>query len=136
MVMGVSFKNQVFIWLVAENKILTWENLQLRGYKGPRFCYLCRNSKENDLHFFVEFPFMISIWDMIKSHIKHIRGWAGTSVAECFKNWKAHNKSYPTLSTFIYWYIWLERNYSIFKDGNPSFQKVAFQSLYSLRDYN
>jgi hypothetical protein len=28
-------KIKLFVWLVAENKILTWENLQLRGHIGP-----------------------------------------------------------------------------------------------------
>jgi ribonuclease HI len=128
-------KIKAFYLAGCENKILTWENLQHRGHSGPSLCYLCKNSKENTLHLFVECPFTIAVWDRIKSAIKHITGWNGTSVAECFKNWKAHNKSYPTLSAFICWYIWLERNYAIFEDGNPSLQKVVYKTLSVVGDY-
>jgi hypothetical protein len=44
-------KLNLFTWLVAENKILTWENLQHRGFIGPSYCILCKKSKETSVSF-------------------------------------------------------------------------------------
>jgi hypothetical protein len=35
-------KLKLFTWLVAENKILTWENMQRRGFEGPGYCFSVR----------------------------------------------------------------------------------------------
>jgi ribonuclease HI len=50
-------------------------------------------------------------------------------VNDCFENWNVQNLLYPTLPAFVSWYIWLERNKTIFESGNPSIQKVVYQSL-------
>jgi hypothetical protein len=34
-------KIKLFTWLLLEDKILTWDNLQRRGWSGPSICYLC-----------------------------------------------------------------------------------------------
>jgi hypothetical protein len=54
-------KIKLFVWLAAENKILTWENLQLRGHIGPGLCYLCKSNWEFVNHLFVDFPFTIFV---------------------------------------------------------------------------
>jgi hypothetical protein len=122
-------KIKLFVWLVVENKILTWENLQLRGHIGPGLCHLCKSNWETANHLFVNCPFTISVWDRIKAAQSLSSGWNGATVAECFKNWNDQNLSYPSLPAFICWYIWIERNYSIFESGNPSIQKVVHKSL-------
>jgi hypothetical protein len=70
-------KIKLFIWLLGENKILTWENLQKRGWKGPGMCYLCRVKGETSNHIFVNCPFTISVWEEVKKVLKFNHGWNG-----------------------------------------------------------
>jgi hypothetical protein len=37
----LTLKIQSFIWLLLEQKILTWEILKKRGFNGPSKCALC-----------------------------------------------------------------------------------------------
>ena len=48
----MSKKIGCFIWLVFRNKILTWDNLQKRGWYGPGICALYYNDEESVLHIF------------------------------------------------------------------------------------
>jgi hypothetical protein len=63
-----SLKLNLFTWLVAENKILTWENLQHRGFNGPSYCILCKKSKETMHHLFVECSFSHAVWERVNFH--------------------------------------------------------------------
>jgi hypothetical protein len=84
-------KIKLFTWLVAENKILTWKNLQKRGWVGPGICFLCKGKRETGKHLFVNCPFTISVWNMVKIALKLSSGWTGLSVNECFENWTKKN---------------------------------------------
>jgi hypothetical protein len=70
-------KLNLFIWLLGENKILTWKNLQKRGWKGPGMCYLCRVKGESSKHIFVNCNFTISVWEEVKKVLKLNHGWNG-----------------------------------------------------------
>jgi hypothetical protein len=129
-------KLNLFIWLVAENKILTWENLQRRGFIGPSYCILCKQSKETVFHLFAECPFALVVWEKVFTSLNCSGAWSGNSISECFKNWISLNTSPPTLSAFICWFIWIDQNHAIFEDRLPSAHKVAFQSLLAVGDYS
>jgi hypothetical protein len=90
-------KIKLFAWLLAENKILTWKNLQKRGWKGPGLCYLCKNMRESGKHLFVNCPFTLSVWEKVKNALKLTVGWNGNSVNECFQNWAKQNYNFQTL---------------------------------------
>jgi hypothetical protein len=47
-------KIKLFIWLAANEKILTWDILLRRGWEGPNMCSLCRNSSESISHLFLD----------------------------------------------------------------------------------
>jgi ribonuclease HI len=128
-------KLNIFIWLVVENKILTWENLQRRGFIGPSICILCKQSKESVFHLFVECPFRVHCLGK-NLFIQNCLGmWNKNTFSECFKNWILMRSSLPTLPVFICWYIWSDRNHAIFEDRIPSAQKVAYQSLLAEGEY-
>jgi hypothetical protein len=129
--MGCPLKIKIFTWLVAENKILIWENLQKRGWEGPSICILCKNSSETGLHLFVNCPFTSVVWNKVIYTLKLSRGWNGSSVSDCYDNWIKANPSYPSLPALLSWYIWIERNLTIFDAGSPSIQKVVFQNYRS-----
>jgi hypothetical protein len=43
----LQLKIKLFIWLAAENKILTWDILQQKGWEGPSRCQLCKHNTED-----------------------------------------------------------------------------------------
>jgi hypothetical protein len=55
--------SKLFIWLLLEDKILTWKNLQRRGWSGPGLCYMCRTKEDSYKHLFVSCPFTVLIWE-------------------------------------------------------------------------
>jgi hypothetical protein len=122
-------KIKLFTWLVAENKILTWKNLQKRGWVGPGICFLCKGSRETGKHLFVNCPFTIAVWNRVKIALNLPSGWTGQTMNECYENWTKMNPSFPTLPAFLCWYIWNERNITIFEAGSPSFQKVVYKAI-------
>ena len=40
------------LWLTLNNKLLTWDNLQRRGWIGPNRCALCYSNEETVSHLF------------------------------------------------------------------------------------
>ena len=54
---------------------------------------------------------------------------------DCFANWAYQNQNRLSLSSFICWFIWLERNLAIFESRKPSFEKVYFLSLGVVRSH-
>jgi hypothetical protein len=59
---NIQQKIKLFLWLAVKNKILTWNNLQLRGWKGPGRCHLCKRDSEDNAHLFIHCPFTKLIW--------------------------------------------------------------------------
>ena len=51
-----------FLWLLAQKKCLTWENLRKSGFQGPFLCFLCSHNEECISHFFFLCPFSKEIW--------------------------------------------------------------------------
>lgn len=45
-------KNKCFLWLCLQNKILTWANIQRRGFHGPGISTLCLAADEGIQHLF------------------------------------------------------------------------------------
>jgi hypothetical protein len=68
-------KIKLFTWLVAENKILSWKNLQKRGWVGPGMCFLCNRSSETGKHIFVNCSFTIAVWNRVTNELNLPRGW-------------------------------------------------------------
>jgi len=38
---------KLFTWLVIEDKIISWKNLQKRGWEGPGISHLCKGKRES-----------------------------------------------------------------------------------------
>jgi hypothetical protein len=80
-------KIKLFIWLLEANKVLSWKNLQKRGWQGPGICIMCKNHSESTKHIFLTCPFSRSVWVDLKKALALDYGWNGVSVAESLKNW-------------------------------------------------
>jgi hypothetical protein len=73
-------KLKLFTWLLVENKILTWENLQRRGYNGLGWCVLCNQNWESTFHLFVDCSFVRTVWSTLHTHRNISGSWAGSSI--------------------------------------------------------
>jgi hypothetical protein len=121
--------------LLVEDKLLTWNNPQKRGWVGLGLCHLCKGNGESGTHIFVFCPFTRTVWKKIKEEHKLSIGCTRTSVEDFFANWAFQNHSLSSLPTFICWFIWLERNLAIFESRKPSLEKVSFLSLGVVRSH-
>jgi hypothetical protein len=92
----IQLKIKLFIWLAMENKILTWDNLQQKGWEGPSRCQLCKKETENISHLFIHCSFTKSVWERIQIGQKIKKVWEGNTLSDCFKNW-TEDKSVPSI---------------------------------------
>jgi hypothetical protein len=49
----------LFFWLAMDNRILTWDILQKKGWVGPSICHLCKQNFEDNTHLFIQCSFAI-----------------------------------------------------------------------------
>ena len=53
----------VFFWLVIKHRILTWDNLQVRGFHRPSCCPMCEEKNESINHLLDECRIANSLWE-------------------------------------------------------------------------
>jgi hypothetical protein len=99
----------------VENKILTWDNLQKKGWEGPNICHLCSRDSETVLHLLVNCNFTQQVWQKIKSGLNIKSAWEGNNLFICFDSWIKKERNFITLPSLVCWFIWLERNKTILK---------------------
>ena len=56
------WKIKCFIWLLINNKIITWDNLSRRGWIGLSRCPLCASGEYSIQHIFMDCIFTISVF--------------------------------------------------------------------------
>jgi hypothetical protein len=78
-------KLKLFFWLLIENKILVWTNLQARGWEGPSRCYLCNQQSETISHIFITCSFIRAVWQILDPTQLLYTTWSGSSVLDAFR---------------------------------------------------
>lgn len=66
-----SSKIKAFLCLVYRNALLTWNNLQRRGWSGQERYILCNQVEENIQYLFKKCIYMLSVY----SNLKSTRSW-------------------------------------------------------------
>jgi zinc-binding in reverse transcriptase len=51
----------IFIWLLLQDRLLTYDNLIKRGWCISNMCYMCRSSIENATHLFAECTYIAEV---------------------------------------------------------------------------
>jgi hypothetical protein len=124
-------KLKLFSWLVGNNKLLTWEVLQRRGWVGPSLCLLCKAAPENLFHLLMHCPFSKEVWHRITVHYNLLSSWSGSTIMDSFPCWLTRSSSPPCLVIHFCWQIWLERNRVLFEDSRPNPPRVYSKILAS-----
>jgi ribonuclease HI len=125
----LALKIKLFIWLAVENKILTWDNLQGRGWEGPNICYLCFKEPESVNHLLNTCPFTQKVWQRILSGLNLRTTWGGSTIIDCFDCWIKKEPKFHNLPCIICWNIWLEHNRTIFENVCPSIHSIVYKTL-------
>jgi hypothetical protein len=123
---SLPLKLKLFIWLAANDKILTWDILLHRGWMGPNMCFLCHNNSETISHIFLDCPFTKSIWHKIFLVLNLKKMWTGTNLHDFLENWSLQDFTLPHLPVIVCWFVWLTRNRAIFE--NLTTPKTLFVS--------
>jgi hypothetical protein len=55
-------KDKLFMWVALNNRISTWEIMNMRQIEGPRRCVLCKNAIESTFHILITCPFNMKVW--------------------------------------------------------------------------
>ena len=120
--LNIPLKICCFTWLLGRGRILTWEQLQHRGYQGPSWCVLCGLSAEDIQHLFLDYSFSIGILSYFAAQF----GYSSPhfeSVSSFWGYWFRHtafSAHYRYLPIFIFWCIWKLRNSCLFDFGVPT----------------
>jgi hypothetical protein len=117
-----------------ENMILTWENLQRRGWQGPGICALCKKDLDTSQHLMLHCTFSQQVWTGLLAALKINTGWKSGNLQMLFKDWCHKHPSWHMLPSIICWNIWLERNTALFEEGQPSIVGVIYRTLGWLRN--
>jgi hypothetical protein len=94
-------KYKLHTWLMLEQKLLFWDQLQRRGWEGPSRCALCAQDADSSLHVLVNCPFTKNLWTSTSAALKIQNHWTGTSIISCFKNW-IHNSTLTICCHYTY----------------------------------
>jgi len=119
---GIWPKLSTFLWLLSKRHILTWDNLQKRGFIGPSRCPNCNLNPESIRHLMETCPLATQLWEKIEQCNRRSEDRMG-DITETIRNWpKQPFQSLLLISlwnlipSFLYWIFWKERNSRIFNN--------------------
>ena len=128
-------KIKLFMWVVHQNKILTWENLLKRGFVGPSKCHLCGLQEETIEHLLNLCPFTSTLWDWVASVFRKTDR-DRLSITNTLRYWRKDfsdneiiNKAWTLVIGFIILDEWKECNVKIFKNKISLTQSIIVQCL-------
>jgi hypothetical protein len=79
-------KISTFLWLMVQNKILTWDNLRRRGFIGPSICHLCQLQEETMEHLLNHCPYNELIWTQAAQSMRRTNR-ERNNITNTLKNW-------------------------------------------------
>ena len=115
-------KIKIFMWLVLQKKILTWDNIKKRVILGPSICQLYKAQEETMEHILNSCTYTTWLWDSFTIFFQQTDRDRG-SIINTLNKWRRNfteneslNLAWVFMPSFIIWNVWKERNKRIFKD--------------------
>ncbi|KAK4711266.1 hypothetical protein R3W88_005779 [Solanum pinnatisectum] len=111
-----------FLWLCSHNRLPTNSYLHHLGIITDPSCPICHNAVESTTHTLLECHLVKKLWLDMGLNMYHI--------ANTHSHWlhNLHNLDIPLYKNkitwkdfypFALWYIWLQRNHTVFRSNNP-----------------
>ena len=117
-----------FLWTAAHGRILTLDNLMLRGCSLATWCCMCCCDGESVDHLLLHCPVTHSLWTfMLQAFGIH---WAmpGSLVGllSCWHQWlrKYNSDIWNLVQGCLMWIVWLERNRRSFEDNEETLDEL------------
>ena len=85
-------KIKLFMWLIQQKKIITWENILKKGFVGPSKCYLCGTQEEMMEHLLNLCPFTSNLCDWVASVFRKTNR-DKLSITNTLKNWRNNSQA-------------------------------------------
>jgi hypothetical protein len=138
-------KINMFCWTLGHGKILTGDQLQKRGYRGPHWCIFCKQEAETSSHIFLDCPFARVVWSSVLGSLLPQTN-LPVSITNLFSRWQSSYRGslvlkqsfkvvFLALPKFTTWKIWLARNRAIFLDVFTPPEVVAAKCLGLLAEF-
>ena len=121
--------------LTWDNRILTWDNLQRRGFTGPGICPLCWSNEESVEHLFSFCWVWKSAAEFFVDYFHINVSISGISVADIVYGWvdKIPKSSSIFLLLFnLLWMVWKAHNSAVFEGKYRNIQSIIQQTLLSV----
>eukprot|EP00253_Pinus_taeda_P003713 PITA_03713 len=119
-----------FLWLLAHNRILSWDNLRKRKFAGPSICLNFKMEEESAVHLMLNCPLSKRIWEKVSFRSRK-DGREQGDILNTLRKWpqtpyqsKILNTLWQIVPGIVLWNIWKERNRRIFKDQELPLEKV------------
>eukprot|EP00253_Pinus_taeda_P015442 PITA_15442 len=123
-------KISTFLWLLAHNRILTWDNLGKRKFAGPSMCFNCKMDEESAAHLMLICPLSRQIWEKVSFRSRR-EGRVQGDILNMLRTWpqtpyqsKILNTLWQIAPGIVMWNIWKERNRRIFRDQTLLMEEV------------
>lgn len=107
-------KMKLFLWLVLNNRNLTWDNLMRKGKIGPGICFLCLKGGEDNQHLFYKCSYAKKVFQDLGIFFKinfldidNTMDFIVWGKSKCLNN--------RVLSALFHWFIWFSSNKVIFE---------------------
>lgn len=124
----IPLKVGCFIWLClynSYNRILTWANLQKRGFCCPGVCTLCLEGDDHIEHLFGRCVFFQSIWDALRSRWHSLPEWECDSICGNLTAYLNLSSACCINAFYAPWEIWRARNGLLFGGTIPCVDLVV-----------
>ena len=126
---------KIFAWILVQDKILTAQNLQRRGWPHQQQCVLCNGPLETGLHLCLCCPFTKAVWDQILSweNFTQVQQQPQVDPTDIISWWEEVARKVPRserrrvnrVVIYTFWNIWKERNRRIFNNKIETVPQVA-----------
>ena len=129
-----------FIWFAAWGKILTCENLRLRGYTMVGWCCMCKRDGEMVDHLLIHCAAAQVLWNYVFQAF-HIQWVISRSVVDLLFGWwnwfgRHHSHIWNLVPLCLMWTVWCERNSRMFDDMKKSEDQLLASFVESLFDWS
>jgi hypothetical protein len=80
-------KRKISLWIVLNNKFLTWENGLKQGWIGLSFCVLCKSNEDSCSHLFMCFPYTEKVLSLVFKKFQAHVSWIHKDLNDSFRTW-------------------------------------------------